>query len=542
MVRRPALPATLHAAFRLGLPADTRRKAALSAVVAMAVPDAALLAADRLDLALYTSAGALCALYGHDRPYAGRARALALVVLGMTAGVGAALGAAALTDSPAVLVLVAAALAAVQKTVCDAARTGPPGNVVLTFVSASACFVPQRAGDLPLHLGLTLACGLWAWLVCMAPALVRPHGPDRMAAARALEAAARAVRADAADAPRARHAAWQALLRAPAQVRARAHDGLARLEPGAPGTPDAPGSHDRPAPPDAAPAAAPGTAPAGAADAGRWEAWARDLRKGRPLPGDAPAVPGPGALPPPPARLRPHLPAGARVLTGAALGGWASLACGVGHPYWAVVTAASVVQAASVPSWHRALQRVLGNLLGVLLFAALVPLVRTGAVAMVLTALALQAGAEALISRNYWLGTVCVTPMALLLTEFGGSHPARELVGDRWTDTLVGAATGLLACALVGNRRAAERVEAAVARVDGALAAALAVPAGTEGARDTARDRLAAALVELREAADTAAGEWRRAPAGEHVERAERDGHRALASLVRGRVPGGAAF
>ncbi|MGK5548105.1 FUSC family protein [Streptomyces sp. URMC 127] len=538
MVRRPALPGTLHAAFRLGRPADTRHKAALSAVVAMAVPDAALLAADRLDLALYTSAGALCALYGHDRPYAGRARALALVVLGMTAGVGVALGAAALTDSPAALVLVAAVLAAVQKTVCDAARTGPPGNVVLTFVSASACFAPQRAADLPLHLGLTLACGLWAWLVCMAPALVRPHGPDRIAAARALEAAARAVRADAAAAPRARHAAWQALLRAPAQVRARVHEGLARLEAGAPA------DHDR--------QASPGAAPAGAADAGRWEAWARDLRKGRPLPGDAPAVPGPGALPPPPVRLRPHLPAGARVLTGAALGGWASLACGVGHPYWAVVTAASVVQAASVPSWHRALQRVLGNLLGVLLFAALVPLVRTGAVAMVLTALALQAGAEALISRNYWLGTVCVTPMALLLTEFGGSHPARELVGDRWTDTLVGAATGLLACALVGNRRAAERVEAAVARVERALAAALAVPAGTESARgtegapgttrDTARDRLAAALVELREAADTAAGEWRRAPAGEHVERAERDGHRALASLVRERVPGGAAF
>ncbi|MCF3103637.1 FUSC family protein [Streptomyces roseoverticillatus] len=527
MVRRPALPWTLHAAFRLGRPADIRHKSALSAVVAMAVPDAALLAAGRLDLALYTSAGALCALYGHDRPYAGRARALALVVLGMTAGVGTGLGAAALTRSPAVLVLVAAALAAVQKMVCDAARTGPPGNIVLTFVSASACFVPQRAADLPLHLGLTLACGLWAWLVCMAPALVRPYGPDRIAAARALEAAVRAVRADAAAAPRARHAAWQALLRAPAQVRAHVHGGLVRMEP------DTRGCHGRPTAPDTTQDTAP--------DAGRWEAWARDLRKGRALPGDAPAAPGPGALPPPPPRLRPHLPAGARVLTGSALAGWASLACGVGHPYWAVVTAASVIQANSALSWHRALQRTLGNLLGVLLFAALVPVVRTGAVAMVLTALALQAGAEALISRNYWLGTVCVTPMALLLTEFGGSHPARELVGDRWTDTLVGAATGLLACALVGNRRAADRVEAALARVDGARAAALAVPAGADRDRETARDRLAAALVELREAADTAAGEWRRTPPGERVARAERDGHRALASLVRGHAPGGAA-
>ncbi|MFF7728945.1 FUSC family protein [Streptomyces sp. NPDC008001] len=501
MVRRPALPGTLHAAFRIGRPADTWYVSALSAVVAMGVPDAALLAAGRLDLALYTSAGALCALYGHDRGYAARARTLALVVLGMTAGVGAALGAASLTRSPAVLVLVAAVLAAAQKTVCDASRTGPPGSIILTFVTSSACFVPQRAADLPFHLSLTLACGLWAWLVCMAPGLVRPHGPERRAAARALEAAARAVRADGPDAPRARHAAWQALLRAPAGIRAHVHRGLAHAEP----------------------------------DAGHWEAWARDLRAGRrALPGGTgAALSGRPPLP----RL---LPAGARVLVGSALAGWAALACGVGHPYWAVVTAASVVQASTALSWHRALQRVSGNLLGVLLFAALVPVIRTGAVAMVLAALALQAGAEALISRNYWLGTVCVTPMALLLTEFGGSRPAGELVGDRWTDTLVGAATGLLVCALVTDRRAADRVEAAVVRVDGALAAALAVPAGAHPARETARDRLAAALVDLREAADTAAGEWRqRGLPGERVARAERDGHRALASLVREHAPAG---
>ncbi|QLE74927.1 FUSC family protein [Streptomyces rectiverticillatus] len=534
MLRRSPLPGPLHAALRIGRPADIWYKSALSGVVAMAVPYAALLAAGRLDLALYTSAGALCALFGHDRPYAARARTLALVVLGMTAGVGAALAAAVLTPSPAVLVAVAAVLAAAQKTACDAFRTGPPGHVVLTFVTASACFAPQRAADLPLHVGLTLACGLWAWLVCMAPALVRPHGPERIAAARALEAAARLARANTAEAAnpadtaRARHAAWQALLRAPATVRAHVHDELVRREAA---------GHGRGGT-DADPRPAAGTAP----DSGPWQAWARALRKGRALPWDAPAAPGPGAMPPGPLPLSLLLPTGARVLAGSALAGWASLACGVGHPYWAVVSAASVVQAGGAPSWQRALQRVLGNLLGVALFAALVPLMRTGQAAMVLAVLVLLAGAEALISRNYWLGTVCVTPMALLLTEFGGSSPAGELVGDRWTDTLVGAAAGLLACALVTNRRAADRVDAAVVRVSEAHAAALAVAAGA-GAReaDRARDRLAAALVDLREAADAAAGEWRRTAPGERVARAENDGHRALAALARGRAPGSGA-
>ncbi|WP_058042762.1 FUSC family protein [Streptomyces roseifaciens] len=538
MLRRSPLPGSLQAALRIGRPADIWYKSALSGVVAMAVPYAALLAAGRLDLALYTSAGALCALFGHDRPYAARARTLALVVLGMTAGVGAALATAALTPSPAVLVAVAAVLAAAQKTACDASRTGPPGHIVLTFVTASACFAPQRAADLPLHVGLTLACGLWAWLVCMAPALVRPHGPERIAAARALEAADRLARTNTAeaanpanpgDADRARHAAWQALLRAPAAVRAHVHAELVRREAVVHGR----GGTDA----GRSPATAPGP------DSGPWQAWARALRKGRALPGDAPATPGPGAVPPGPLPLSLLLPTGARVLAGSALAGWASLACGVGHPYWAVVSAASVVQAGGAPSWQRALQRVLGNLLGVALFAALAPLMRTGQAVMVLAVLVLLAGAEALISRSYWLGTVCVTPMALLLTEFGGSRPAGELVGDRWTDTLVGAAAGLLVCALVTNRRAADRVDAAVVRVSEAHAAALAVAAGA-GAHeaDRARDRLAAALVDLREAADAAAGEWRqRTVPGERVVRAEHDGHRALASLARGHAPGGGA-
>ncbi|MEU7136350.1 FUSC family protein [Streptomyces sp. NPDC046261] len=418
------LPLPMRGLIRLKPAAAGWPRPAFSAAAAMAVADGTLLALDRLDLALYTAAGALCALYGHDRPYALRARTLALVVLGAVGGVGVALTCAALTASAPLLVLCAALVAAVQKVVCDASRIGPPGPIVLTFITSTAFFVPQRPGEIPGRLGLVLAAGTLAWLICMAPALVRPHAP--------------------ATGPR-----------------------------------PAPGTLAR-------------------------------LRRGSPL-----------------------VPVGVRVAVGACLAGWTALALGSAHPYWAVVTAAAVFQANTTLSWQRAVQRVLGNLLGLLLFTALLPLVRTGEAALVLVALALQIGAEAVMARNYWLGSLCVTPMALLLGEFGGAHPAGGLVADRWTDTLVGAAMGLLVCVLITNRRAADRVDAALAHAAaarGAAAAALHEQApDDEAAR--ARDRLAAALRELREAADVAAGEWwQRALPQDRVALEEREGRRILAA------------
>ncbi|MGW4569383.1 FUSC family protein, partial [Streptomyces sp. NPDC004561] len=169
----------LAGVLRLGRPSDIWFKPALSVVAAVAPPNLLLLSLGRLDLAMYTMAGSLCALYGHNRPYAARARALVWVVLGMVGGLAAALLAASLTSDAVVLVTVGALMAAVQKAVCDATRIGPPGNVVLTFISSASLFVPQTLGQLPAHIGLALAAGAWSWLVGMAPGLLRPHGPER---------------------------------------------------------------------------------------------------------------------------------------------------------------------------------------------------------------------------------------------------------------------------------------------------------------------------------------------------------------------------
>ncbi|MEU8781561.1 FUSC family protein [Streptomyces sp. NPDC048637] len=566
---------------RLRRPVDIWHKPALSALAALAIPDLTLWALGRLDLILYTSAGAMCALYAHGLPYAARARTLPWVVLGMVASLGIALTAASLITSTALLVVCASLLAAVHKVVCEATRIGPPGNLILTFIAASAFFVPQHPGQVPLHIALALGAGVLAWLVCMAPSLIRPQGPERIVVARALEAAAALLRTEAgtgggepARVPHARHAtaaavnaAWHTLFLVPVHTpaKAAARAGLERLlvraESALGGTGHTVEASAEDQPREARCAGAGVAGP----EADRLGGWARELRSGRPLPevvlsavqaqelaGVAAEAPGPRRpAPGHPRGVRavltrlapgsPLLPIGARVAAGCVLAGWASMAVGVGHPYWAVVTAASIYQANTTLSWQRALQRTLGNLLGLLLYTALLPLMHLGPLAMIALALACQLGAEACITRNYWLGSVCVTPMALLLTEFGSPVPATTLIADRWIDTVVGAAVGLACCVLVTNRRAADRIEVALGQVAAAEAVAFrlltAGPAvGADDARDIgwARDRLAGCLVELREAVEVAAGEWwQRSLPEERITHAEQQGHRALAGLVR---------
>ncbi|MGW0606770.1 FUSC family protein [Streptomyces sp. NPDC002644] len=547
-------------ALRPGRPADIWYKHAVSVVAATAPPNLLLVALDRLDLAVYTMAGSLCALYAHNRPYAARARTLAWLVAGMVAGVAVALTAASLTSSGVVLVAVGAVLAAAHKVLCDATRVGPPGNVILTFVSSAALFVPQTLGQVPGHLALALAAGAFAWLVGMAPGLLRPHGPERRAVVQALRQVARyagtadraepggepgprpagtsGVDTDAqarADAAGAVQTAWQMLLMTGRRSASRRP--LGRLLVRAEAVLAAP---------------APG-------DAQALRSWADRLHGLGRVPdtfgpaldaGDEDELLGveierAASAPSLRQRLAPLRAVALRTLLGCALAGWASLALGVGRPYWALVTAAALFQINLTLTWSRGVQRVVGNLAGVALFAALAPVAHLNRWTLVLTCLALNFGAEALISRNYWLGSVCVTPMALLVTEYAHWQSTPELVLDRTVDTLVGALVGLAAAVVVTDRRAVDRVAEALRRAEAARHRADTLVAGTSAAPAAlavARRDLAAALVTLRGTTQAASGEWwRRALPVEEVTREERAGHRTLAATVRHPAPGSAA-
>ncbi|MCM6775187.1 FUSC family protein [Nocardia sp. CDC159] len=526
---RRALP--VRGLLRLRPVADTWRWSALSAMIAVGAPEVTLLAAGHLELALYTSAGGLCALYAHGLPYAARARTLAWVLLAMLAGTAVAACTAALTDAAVLRVAVIALLSGLFKVGCDATRIGPPGNVVFTFVVATAAFVPTRLAAVPTHLALVLLGGVLAWCVCLAPSIFRPHAPERLAVARALTTSARLLRTTPDDPAEARlryeaaaavYAAWNTLRQTPVLSAERAP--LARLV-----------------------ARAESAMAAHRADqADVLEEWARALRRRRGIPtvrpvaaeldemrgvaaeraADADAsgvrrllaafVPG-SAL----------LPIGIRVALGGAAAGWTSMMLGVDRPYWAVLTAVAAFVANTALSWQRAVLRVLGSLGGVLLFTALAPLLHSAA-ALVVVSLVCLLAVEATISRNYGLAMIFVTPMALAMTEFVARTPPHRLVLDRWLDTCVGAAVGIAVCFLVPNRRVSNRVAMALRNLE-------AVTANSRVATDAAaaRGRLTAALIEMREAADVAAGEWWSAPLPEErIVAAERAGHRALAELT----------
>ncbi|MGA5413621.1 FUSC family protein [Streptomyces pseudogriseolus] len=549
-----ATPAPVHrlpvvGALRLGRPSDVWFKPALSVVAAVAPPSLLLVALGRLDLAAYTMAGSLCALYAHNRPYAARAKVLAWVILGMLGGLAAALAAASLTRDAVVLVTVGALLAAVQKAVCDATRVGPPAHVILTFVSSATLFVPQTLGQVPGHLALAAGAGAWAWLVGMAPAPLRPLGPERRATAQALGAAAAYAAATArggegaagtrSAAYAAVHAAWQTLLAAGTRP-STTRDALERLVVRA--------EMALAAPTDADPALL--------------HTWARAVRGTGRIPrtgdprredevpprtrdlslGERDELLGVDAerdVPPRPLwmRLEALAPVALRTALGCALAGYAALALGAERPYWALVTAASLYQVNVTLTWSRAVQRVVGNLVGVLLFAVVTPVAQLGPLALVLCILACNFGAEALIGRNYWLGSVCVTPLALLVTELPGHQPTGELVTGRVVDTLVGALVGFAAAVAVTDRRAGRRVERALTAVDRArehAARLVSASAATPAALEAARRGLAAAVVDLRATADAAAGEWwQRALPQERVVLAEQAAHRTLAATVR---------
>jgi hypothetical protein len=545
----------LRGLLRINPAADTWHKPALSVVVALAIPNLLLLASGRLDLGIYASAGALCALFAHGLPYAARARMLAGVVVGMLAGLAAALVVASVTDSTAVHIVAAGLLAGLQKVVTDAARTGPPGSLIFTFVSSSAVFAPQQLSDVPAHLALAVAGGVIAWLVCMAPALVRPHGPERIAVARALEAAAR-LRGEPAEAPQharraaaaAVHGAWQNLALVPAMAgsqlaRRRALERLLLRA-------------------ETAVAAEPGSAAGPVPGEQELGAWARALRRGKEVPevrsdagerSELVGVDADLAIADPPrgraaahtwwrrfgARLRPGAPlapVGARVAVGSVIAGFVSLGAGVGHPYWAIVTVAGVCQTNLRITWTRAVQRAIGTFAGLLVFTAIAPTTRSSQLVLVLVFLAFQFGTEATITRNYWLGSVFVTSMALLITTFAQSQPTGELVVDRWIDTCVGAVVGVLSSMLVTNRRATDQIDEALEKLDRAQGEVRSLTNGNDagpGRHRSAGKRLVAALVELRDAVNTATGEWwQRALPQERILHAERDGHAALGELV----------
>jgi uncharacterized membrane protein len=126
------------------------------------------------------------------------------------------------------------------------------------------------------------------------------------------------------------------------------------------------------------------------------------------------------------------------------LAGGLATAVGIGHPYWAMVSAVVPLAAREVrPQVVRGVHRVAGTMAGLVL-AALLLAVGLGDLLLILVITALQAAAELLVGRNYALALVAITPLALLMVHLVSPVPAGSLLLDRGVETVIGVAVGLL--------------------------------------------------------------------------------------------------
>jgi len=119
---------------------------------------------------------------------------------------------------------------------------------------------------------------------------------------------------------------------------------------------------------------------------------------------------------------------------------------GWNHGYWATLTCFFIMQPHGIQTWTRALQRVIGTLLGVGL-ASMVASYVVDLRFSVLFVFVCVAVAVSLLPLNYGAFTVFLTPAFLLLAET--HHSDSQLAGLRLLNTLLGAAIALLASRLL---------------------------------------------------------------------------------------------
>ena len=200
-----------------------------------------------------------------------------------------------------------------------------------------------------------------------------------------------------------------------------------------------------------------------------------------------------------------------RVGVAAVIAGFVALWLGVDHSYWAVASAVLMLHQGFdwVRTVARGAERMLGTFVGLALAGVVLAVEPHGLLLAVLLGV-LQFVVEIVVTRNYALSVVFITPLALTIAYSGSPvHDVPTLLTARVIDTLIGCGTALLVYFLAVRRHN-------VAHLDGAVAATLrAVTAtapyvasrqvGSVGARAARRD-LQLCLMAMIAAYDTGVG------------------------------------
>ncbi|MFZ3566268.1 FUSC family protein [Streptomyces sp. BH097] len=546
--------------------------------------------AGQAEASVYAMLGTFTTTFGRNFPYARRARVLALVGLAMTASVGAgsALGTWARPQDggagAAVVVAAMAAVAGAAKFGCDATRLRGLGAVLLLFSFAVSAYGAPAPSDVAARTALAALGAAVAWVLAMAGRLVHPERPQRLAVAVALRELAGLLdatsRAGGAD-RLARHQATAAVLEAhralglppaTAAERGRAGGPCVRLAAvswtvlirSASRPPDLPAGLSvhlrgqavlllgrRRGQPEVLPELAALAETGAEIETGAGAGTPTGAASGSIARGTTRAV-APAESAVTLERRASLLTVGRRADTagratrravllvpalrmtlGTGLAGGVALLLGLGHGYWAAISAAAVLHSINVrTAAQRAVQRTLGTAAGLALALAVLAL-HPGPLTLVLVIVLLEFLLEYGVAHNYGIGVVFLTPLALLMSDLATPVPAEDLVQDRALGSVVGIVVALLCALVLIHGRAAERVQRALTACGAAAELAERALANPGAATlPELRSRLAEAVVELREADDAAAGElWPAELDPTELAAAEQRAHRLLRRL-----------
>lgn len=134
-----------------------------------------------------------------------------------------------------------------------------------------------------------------------------------------------------------------------------------------------------------------------------------------------------------------------RIVSGVLVAALVSKFFGVHRAYWVIVAATAVLQTGFSRrlTTIRALHRVFGTIIGVFLFE-LVHLAHPGVIILVLLIMLLQFATQTVVARNYVLGLLFITPMALISVTMSHALNDASSVRERVVDTLLGAGVAII--------------------------------------------------------------------------------------------------
>ncbi len=128
--------------------------------------------------------------------------------------------------------------------------------------------------------------------------------------------------------------------------------------------------------------------------------------------------------------------------------------------YWIPLSCVAVMSGASmVATFHRALQRSMGTMLGIIIATAILHFHPSG-YAVALAIFIFTALTELFIVKNYGLAIIFITPNALILAETitGGEFSSFYFASARMIDVIIGSIIGLTGVILMGRRTASLRI------------------------------------------------------------------------------------